>query len=76
MMSGPPMRLLINEDATPVAIHSPSDIPIHWRDAVKAGLERDVQLGVIERVEMGTPVTWCQRMVIAAKKDGTWIFNH
>ena len=29
MMSGPPMRLLIDEDATPVAHHSPIPVPIH-----------------------------------------------
>ena len=70
MMSGPPMRLLIDKDATPVAIHTPSDVPIHFQDKVKAGLERDVRLGVIERVPIGTPVTWCHRMVIAAKANG------
>ena len=64
------MRLLIDENATPVAVHSSSDIPIHFRDKVKAALERDVRLGVIERVDMGTPVTWCQRMMIAAKANG------
>ena len=70
MMSGPPMRIMIVPDATPVAHHTPIPVPIHWQEAVKAGLDRDVELGVIEPVPVGTPVTWCSRMVIAAKKSG------
>ncbi len=38
---------------------------------VKAGLDRDVRLGIIEQVPIGEPVTWCHHMVICAKKDGT-----
>ena len=41
----------------------------HWREEVKAGLDRDVRLGVLEKVPLGTPVTWCHRMVICAKKN-------
>ena len=37
---------------------------------MKAGLDRDVRLGVIEPVPIGEPVTWCHRMVICAKKNG------
>ena len=69
-MSGPPMRIMVDPDATPVAYHTPIPVPIHWQEAVKAGLDRDVELGVIEPVPVGTPVTWCSRMVIAAKKSG------
>ena len=36
---------------------------------MKAGLDRDVRLGVLEKVPLGTPVTWCHRMVICAKKN-------
>ena len=36
----------------------------------KAGLDRDVPLGVLEPVPVGEPVTWCHRMVICAKKNG------
>ena len=70
MMSGPPMRLFIDEDATPVAHHSPIPVPIHWQEQVKADLDQDVRLGVIEPVPIGTPVTWCHRMVVCAKKSG------
>ena len=37
---------------------------------MKAGLDRDVRLGVIVPVPIGEPVTWCHRMVICAKKNG------
>lgn len=56
--------------AQPVAHHNPIPVPIYWRDEVKAGLDRDVRLGVIEPVPVGTPVTWCHRMVICPKKSG------
>lgn len=61
-MSGPPLRLMLDNDATPVAIH--------WQNEVKAGLDPDVRLGVLEEMPIGTPETWCHRMVICAKKIG------
>ena len=70
MMSGPAMRIQVDEDIPPVAHHSPIPVAIHWQEKVKAGLDRDVELGVLEPVPIGTPVTWCSRMVIAAKKSG------
>ena len=70
MMSGPPLRLMIDPNGTPIAHHNPIPVPIHWQEAVKAGLDTDVELGVLEPVPVGTPVTWCSRMVIAAKKSG------
>ncbi|RUS74671.1 hypothetical protein EGW08_017577 [Elysia chlorotica] len=69
-MSGPPIRLMINPDAQPVAYHTPIPIPVHWQDEVKAGLDQDVRIGVIEPVPIGTPVTWCHRMVVCPKKSG------
>ena len=50
MMEGPPLQLMVDPSATPVAIHTPVPVPIHWRDDIKAGLDRDVRLGVIESV--------------------------
>ena len=70
MMSGPPMRLNINPEATPFAVHKPIPIPVHWQQDVYSGLERDCRLGVIEKVPIGTPVTWCHRMVICPKRSG------
>ena len=71
MTDSPPLRLFVDETAMPVAIHSPAAIPIHWAEQVKAGLYRDVRLGVIERVPLNTPVRWCSRMLITAKHDGS-----
>jgi hypothetical protein len=64
------MRLMVNPDAVPVAHHNPTPVPLHWQNVVKAGLDRDVKLGVLEPVPVGEPVTWCHRMVICAKKNG------
>ena len=69
-MTGPPMKLMIDPDATPFASHKPIPIPVHWQEEVYAGLDRDVRLGVIEPVPVGTPVTWCHRMVVVPKKSG------
>ena len=71
LMSGPPLKLFVNPDATPKAVHTPIPVPVHWKTEVKAGLDRDVRLGVIEPVPWGTPTTWCSRMVTIAKKDGS-----
>jgi len=70
MMDGAPLHLMIDPDATPVAHHTPIPVPVHWQDDVKAGLDRDVRLGVLEPVPVGEPVTWCHRMVVCAKKSG------
>ncbi|XP_021365018.1 uncharacterized protein LOC110457888 [Mizuhopecten yessoensis] len=71
LMNGPPLKLMVDSNAKPVAHHTPVPVPIHWQGAVKAGLDQDVRLGVIEPVPVGEPVTWCHRMVICAKKNGT-----
>ena len=70
-MSGPPMKLMIDTNATPVAHHKAIPVPLHFRDQVKSDLDRDVCLGVLEPVPTGVPTTWCHRMVVCAKKDGT-----
>ena len=70
LMDGPPMRLMIDPDAEPKAYYTPIPVPLHWQAAVKAGLDQDVALGVLEPVPVGEPVTWCHRMVVCAKKNG------
>ena len=66
----PPLRLHVDPQASPTAVMSPSTIPVHWAEEVKAGLDRDERLGVIEKVPVNVPVTWCSRMLITAKSDG------
>ncbi|GFR80773.1 enzymatic polyprotein, partial [Elysia marginata] len=70
LMEGPPLELMVDPRAKPVAYHTPIPVPLHWQQEVKAGLDQDVGLGVIETVPIGEPVTWCHRMVICAKKNG------
>jgi len=64
-MDTKPLHLMLQPDAIPKVHHTPAPVPIHWQEEVKSGLDRDVKLGV------GEPVTWCHRMVICAKKDGS-----
>lgn len=70
-MSGPPMKLMIDPNATPVAHQNPIPIALHFFDPVKQDLQRDICLDVVEPVPAGTPLTWCHRMVVATKRDST-----
>merc|ERR1711942_489898 len=49
-MKGPPLEIHLKPDAIPRRISTPATIPLHWQDKVKADLDRDVALGVIEPV--------------------------
>ena len=71
MMKGEPLKLYVDPEATPVAVHRPAAVPIHWQEQVYNDLERDVKLGVLEKVPSNTPVTWCSRMVVTSKSDGS-----
>ena len=70
-MSGPPMEIHIEESAVPKVCNKPAPVPLHWQQRVYDDLLRDEALGVIERVPDGVPVTWCHRMVVTRKHDGT-----
>ena len=69
-MTGPPMKLMIDTNATPVAHHTPYRVPIHLQESTKKGLDKDVKLKVLEPVPDNAPVEWCHRMVVCTKKDG------
>ena len=70
-MAGPPVEIHLNDDATPKSVHTPASLPLHWQKQVHNDLLRDEVLGVIEKVPYGEPVTWCHRMVVTRKHDGT-----
>ena len=71
LMSGlPPLRILTKPGAIPHVVNKPSVIPSHWLDQVKADLDQDVALGVLEKVPHNTPTTWCSRMHVVSKKNG------
>ena len=71
MENSPPLRLFVDPVASPYAVTSPAKIPLHWDQQVKAGLDRDVSLGVIEKVPVNEPVKWCSRMLVTPKHDGS-----
>ena len=70
-MSGPPVEMHIKDNVTPKAVHKAVPVPVHWQEQVLADLRRDEKLGVIEKVPYGEPVTWCHRMVVTRKHDGS-----
>ena len=70
MKDSPPIKLHIDPEAKPVAVHKARPVPIHWRDQVQQELERDVRIGVLERVLIGEPTDWCSPMVICPKTNG------
>ena len=70
-MEGPAVEIHVDPAATPTACHTPANVPLHWQQRVYDDLLRDEALGVIERVPYGEPVTWCHRMVIMRKHDGS-----
>ena len=53
-----PVHIHLRKDAKPWATHRPFQIPLCWKDEVKASIDRDVKDGIIEEVPIGEPVTW------------------
>ena len=70
IMDGPPMSLHVQQDAKPVRAFTPAPVALHFQEEVKAGLDSDVEMGVLERVPYGEVPEWVSRMVIARKADG------
>ena len=70
LLPGPPLRFNIDEDAIPVACHRVTPVPIHFQERVKRDLQRDVALGVIEKVPPNTPTPWLSRMLVTTKNNG------
>ena len=70
-MTGPPVEIHMEDGVIPRAVHTAAPVPIHWHEQVLSDLKRDEALGVIERVPYGEPVSWCHRMVVTRKHNGT-----
>ena len=66
--NSPPMALHVDTQARPVAAHKTAPVSLHWQREVKEGLDNDVAMGVLKKVEVGEPTTWCLWMVACAKK--------
>ena len=69
-MEGPPIQIHVDPNAKPVCLTKPAPIPLHWQERVEEELNRDVAMGVLERVPFGEATTWCFRLVITRKEDG------
>ena len=70
-MSGPPVKLAIKPEAELVCHTKPFKVPLHWKQQVKEGMERDVRLGIIEKLPPNTPAVCCHRMVVTSKPGST-----
>lgn len=70
LMDGPELEISTKDNVEPTKVRVPATIPVHWRAKVKKGLDKDVELGVLEWVPMNTPETWCSRMVVTPKHNG------
>ena len=70
LMHGPPLEFKLKEGVKPFAIYTPARVPAHWEEKVKADIDRDVALGVLEPVPTNVEMTWCHRMVICRKHNG------
>ena len=69
-MNGPPHTIHLTADAVPHARHSPIPISKHWEAEVKAQLDEDERMGIIEKVPTGEPTVWCAQMVVVPKSNG------
>ena len=69
VMSGPPLKIHLDPSASPRYVSTLSAVSLRWQERVKADLNRDVRIGVIEPVL--EPSKWCHRMVVVRKHDGT-----
>ena len=70
MKDSPPFKLHINPMAQSFAIHKLRPVPIDWRSQVKAELECDSRIRVLEQVPIGEPTDWCSPMAIYPKTNG------
>ena len=69
-MHGLPLEIHLREKAQLKVVFTLAAVPVHWKGKVKADLDRDVALGVLEEVGPNEPVTWCHRMVVCRKHNG------
>ena len=70
MMQGDPLPIHIKAGTKPYAAYTPIQVPVHWEEQVKKDLDKDAALGVIERVPLNSPTTWCARMIVVPKQSG------
>ena len=59
MMQGTSLKIFLHKDARPYVVFQPGKVPVHWEAKVKKDLDRDVALGVLEKVQENNPMAWC-----------------
>ena len=69
-MAGEPLRVHIDKSVPPTTVNRPSTVSIHWQKKMKAALDADERMGVIEKVPANTPQLWCAPMHVVAKHNG------
>ena len=67
-MAGPPMHITLRSDAVPCRHYRARAILFQWRNAVEGQLSSMESKGVIKKVPVGEPFTWCHPMVVVPKK--------
>jgi hypothetical protein len=68
-MQGPPMRVQVADNAMPAAVHTLIVVPRYCQVHVKADLNRDVVLVLIEPVPASDPIMWCSYIVITRQNN-------
>ncbi len=70
-MSGAEMNIVFRKDAArPRPTYTPIPVAHHWKKQVKADLDQDERLGIIEKVPQSDVTEWCSRMVVTPKASG------
>lgn len=46
------IRLHVDPNVSPKAVHNPVTVPLHWQDEVQEQINADITLGVLEIVPM------------------------
>ena len=64
------VHIHLKPDAKPHAQHVPIPVPFHWKSDVKNDLHIDIERDITKPVPIGTPVQWCSRILVTAKKNG------
>ena len=71
MFTKQPLQLFVDPNIKPVAIHKAAVIPINLKAAVKADLDCDVRLGILEKVDVNSPVRCLSRTIVTLQKYST-----
>ena len=64
------IEFALEANVVPKAVYTPSVVLRHWEEKIRRDLDRDVAMGVLEKVDVNEPVTWCSRMVVTRKHNG------